>query len=159
MIDLAEIVPPERVILDLEVRGKAELLAALAGLAAGATGEPEDAVRAALDHREALGTTAVGGGIALPHARLAGLPVLTGFLVRLATPIECEAVDAEPVDLVVLLLAPEHAAHDYLRVLARVARVLADPERRRRLRRAGDVAAAHTALVGRGEPGAAASAA
>ena len=100
--------------------------------------------------REKLGSTAVGNGVAIPHGKLPKLGRLFGLFARLERPVDFEALDGQPVDLVFLLLAPEAAGADHLKALARVARLLRDPEiarklariarRRRALRRAGDAA-------------------
>ena len=76
--------------------------------------------------RERLGTTGVGNGIAIPHGKLAGLKKLHGVFARLSTPIDFEAIDERPVDLIFLLLAPETAGADHLKALARVSRLLRD---------------------------------
>ena len=82
---------------------------------------------ASLEQRERLGTTGIGDGVAIPHARLPGLGRLTGYFIRLKAPIEYDALDNAPVDLVFLLLAPEHAGADHLKALARISRLLRDP--------------------------------
>ena len=91
-------------------------------------------ILAALEQREKLGTTGIGDGIAIPHARVEGLDRLTGFFIRLAAPIEYDALDDAPVDLVFLLVAPEAASTLQLKALARIARLLRDPELGARLR-------------------------
>ena len=81
--------------------------------------------------REKLGSTGVGNGIAIPHGKLPKLDKLFGLFARLDRPIDFEALDGQPVDLIFLLLAPEGAGADHLKALARVARLLRDPERSR----------------------------
>ena len=71
--------------------------------------------------REKLGTTAVGYGVAIPHGKLPKLEKLFGFFARLERPIDFEAMDGQPVDLIFLLLAPEGAGADHLKALARIA--------------------------------------
>lgn len=94
------------------------------------------AVLDALQAREALGSTGVGQGIALPHARLAGLDRFFGLFARLPRPIEFDAIDERPVDLIFLLLIPERAGNDHLAALAAISRRLRDPAVATRLRAA-----------------------
>ena len=84
--------------------------------------------------REKLGSTAVGNGIAIPHGKLPKLEKLFGLFARLERPIDFEALDGQPVDLIFLLLAPEGAGADHLKALARIARLLRDPAIARKLR-------------------------
>ncbi|MEE8293132.1 MAG: PTS sugar transporter subunit IIA, partial [Kiloniellales bacterium] len=98
----------------------------LARRAADITGQPERAIFEVLIERERLGTTGVGNGIAIPHGKLAGLERLYGLFARLETPIDFDAIDEQPVDLICLLLAPESAGADHLKALARVSRLLRD---------------------------------
>ena len=76
--------------------------------------------------RERLGTTGVGNGIAIPHGKLPGIDRLYGLFARLETPIDFDAIDEQPVDLIFMLLAPENAGADHLKALARVSRLLRD---------------------------------
>lgn len=114
-------------VVRLRATCKAAALAELSRLAAARLGTPAAAISAAVTAREMLGSTGVGGGIALPHARLSGLEVPAGFFGRLDRPIDWRAVDGRPVDLVFLLLSParEDAAH--LAALAAVSRRLREP--------------------------------
>jgi PTS system nitrogen regulatory IIA component len=89
--------------------------------------------------REKLGSTAVGKGVAIPHGKLPKLGRLFGLFARLERGIDFEALDGQQVDLIFLLLAPEAAGADHLKALARVARLLRDPEIARRLRESRDV--------------------
>jgi PTS system nitrogen regulatory IIA component len=97
--------------------------------------------------REALGSTGTGAGIAIPHARLEGIARPFGILVRLAKPIDFEAIDGQPVDLVFLLLLPAEPQGDQLNALACAARMLRDAQILRDLRRAADDAALYRAAV------------
>ena len=96
--------------------------------------------------REKLGSTAVGNGVAIPHGKLPKLGRSFGLFARLERPIDFEALDGQPVDLVFLLLAPEAAGADHLKALARVARLLRDPEIAKKLRNSRDVDALYTVL-------------
>ena len=102
----------------------------LAAKAAELTGQNERAILEVLMQREKLGSTAVGNGIAIPHGKLPKLDKLFGLFARLGRPIDFEALDGQPVDLIFLLLAPEGAGADHLKALARVARLLRDAGRR-----------------------------
>ena len=97
--------------------------------------------------REKLGSTGVGNGIAIPHGKLPKLDKLFGLFARLDRPIDFEALDGQPVDLVFLLLAPEAAGADHLKALARVARLLRDPEVARKLRESRDAEALYAVLT------------
>lgn len=77
--------------------------------------------------REALGPTAFGGGAAIPHARLPGLDSCVALVAHLPQPVDWQANDGEPVDILVLLLSPEDAGADHLKALARISRTLRDP--------------------------------
>jgi PTS system nitrogen regulatory IIA component len=101
----------------------------------------------ALLEREALGSTGVGYGVAVPHARVAGLTRLRGVFVRLEQPIEFQAVDDRPVDLIFALFAPPDAGAEHLRALARVSRVLRQADLREQLRQAHGADAIHALLV------------
>jgi nitrogen PTS system EIIA component len=128
------------VVLGLRAGNKAELIKALAKRAAARLKLPAEAVAAPLLAREALGSTGIGRGIALPHARIANLPRPVGLLARLEKPVDFAAIDDEPIDLVFLLLTPENAGREHLAALAAVSRVLRDAAVTRRLRAARDAA-------------------
>lgn len=98
-----------------------------------------DILQAILE-REQLGSTAVGHGVVLPHARLPGLEAPIGGFARLLSPIDFDAVDEQPCDLVFMLLAPDGSGADHLRALAKVARVMRQPDLRAALREASDEA-------------------
>lgn len=123
-MEITDLLTPGSVIAALKSQGKKQLLQELAARAAPLTGLPERRIFETLSERERLGTTGVGQGIAIPHGRLNGLTKITGLFARLETPIDYDAVDNQPVDLVFLLLAPEQAGADHLKALARVSRLL-----------------------------------
>ena len=132
---------PQCVAIDLHAGSKKQLLNELTALAVkcpavAATSLSVRTVLAAVMERERLGTTGIGSGVAIPHARISGLTQMSAAFARLETPIEYEAVDDRPVDLVVMLLAPEDAGAEHLRALARVSRLLRREEIRARLRAA-----------------------
>ena len=97
--------------------------------------------------RERLGTTGVGDGVAIPHGKLANLPRLFGLFARLERPIDFEAIDEQPVDLIFLLLAPGGAGADHLKALARVSRLLRDRSMREKLRGSETPEALYALLV------------
>jgi PTS system nitrogen regulatory IIA component len=96
--------------------------------------------------RERLGSTGVGDGIAIPHAKLIKAKTILGIFARLVRPIDFESLDGAPVDLICLLIAPESAGADHLKALARVARLLRDPSVTAKLRAARDVSALYAVL-------------
>lgn len=147
MIDMGDIITLDRVLLGLRAASKRQVLQALSDTAARVTGVPATAILEVLIQRERLGTTGLGDGIAIPHAKLTPLGELVGFFARLAKPVDFDALDGEPVDLVFLLLAPDEAGADHLKALARIARILRDPELCQGLRRATTAAEAHALLV------------
>ncbi len=148
MVDMAELIVPERIVLDLRARSKRQLLQELAELAARDTEIDASRVLAALLEREKLGTTAIGEGIAIPHAKIEGLERILGGFVRLAEPLDFEALDEQPVDLVFFILAPVAASTEHLKALARLARLLRDPELRTRLRSESDIGRVYELLAG-----------
>ncbi|HUJ03173.1 MAG TPA: PTS IIA-like nitrogen regulatory protein PtsN [Rhizomicrobium sp.] len=135
-MEISTLLAPEAVFPSLKAQNKKQLLQELAERAAKLTHIPERRIFDTLTERERLGTTGMGQGIAIPHGRLAGLPKIVGLFARLETPIEYEAVDGQPVDLVFLLLAPEGAGADHLKALARVSRLLRNQQTCEKLRAA-----------------------
>ncbi len=125
-MEIADLVSVDGVVADLKVSSKKQALQELSQRAAALTGLHERAIFDTLLERERLGTTGVGVGIAIPHGKLPDLDRLHGLFARLAQPIDFEAIDEQPVDLIFLLLAPESAGADHLKALARVSRLLRD---------------------------------
>ncbi|AXJ95262.1 MULTISPECIES: PTS sugar transporter subunit IIA [unclassified Sphingomonas] len=136
MSDFSDLLRPDAVYTDVAVANKKTLFAQLAA-AAEALGIDPRSVAERLAAREKLGSTGFGGGVAIPHARLPGLDAVTGVFMRLAQPIEFDAVDDLPVDLIFLLLSPEDAGAEHLKALARVSRRLRDRTFLSKLRGAG----------------------
>ncbi|HEY9548147.1 MAG TPA: PTS IIA-like nitrogen regulatory protein PtsN, partial [Kiloniellaceae bacterium] len=125
-MDISDLILPESVIANLRVTSKKQALQELAKKAAEITGQPERALFEVLMERERLGTTGVGHGIGIPHGKLPELDRLYGLFARLETPIDFDAIDDHPVDLIFVLLAPETAGADHLKALARVSRLFRD---------------------------------
>ena len=122
------------VVLDLGAGSKRGLLQTLAAEAAGRLGRPAGEILDALRAREGLGSTALGRGVALPHARLAGDDPPVTLFARLRRPIDYEARDEQPVDLVFLMLWPEASPEGFLPALAETCQALREPQALRRLR-------------------------
>ncbi len=114
-------------------------------------GEVLDALLA----REAVGSTGVGAGVAVPHARLKALDRMRGVFLRLEAPVDFDAVDDQPVDLIFALLAPEAAGSEHLQALARVARLLRRADLREQLRQAHSADAVYALLAQPASPSAA----
>jgi nitrogen PTS system EIIA component len=144
---LADLVAPNAILPALKVNGKKQALQELAAKAAELSGQNERAVFEILLQREKLGSTGVGNGIAIPHGKLPKLNKLFGLFARLERPVDFEALDGQPVDLIFLLLAPEGAGADHLKALARVARLLRDSEIARKLRDSRDAEAIYAVLA------------
>ena len=144
---LSDLVAPNAIIPALRVNGKKQTLQELAGRAAELSGQNERTIFEVLLQREKLGSTGVGNGIAIPHGKLPKLNKLFGLFARLERPIDFEALDGQPIDLVFLLLAPEGAGADHLKALARVARLLRDGEVARKLRNSNDAEALYAVLA------------
>ena len=144
---LTDLVAPNAVVPALKVNNKKQAIQELAARAAELTGQNERGILEILLQREKLGSTAVGSGVAIPHGKLPKLGRLFGLFARLERPIDFEALDSQPVDLIFLLLAPETAGADHLKALARVARLLRDPEVARKLRESRDADAIYAVLA------------
>ncbi|MBJ3785704.1 PTS sugar transporter subunit IIA [Devosia sediminis] len=123
-MELADILAKHAVLSCTGVANKSQLFETLAKTASELTAFPQDQILATLTGREELGSTGLGNGIAIPHGKLQGLKSVTAVFARLDQPIDFDAVDDQPVDLVVMLLAPVGAGADHLKALSRVARLL-----------------------------------
>ena len=143
---LTDLVAPNAILPALKVNNKKQVLKELAARAAVLCGQNERSIFDILMQREKLGSTAVGNGIAIPHGKLPGLNRLFGLFARLERPIDFEALDGQPVDLIFLLLAPEDAGADHLKALARVARLLRDPSIAHKLRASRDAESLYAVL-------------
>ena len=154
-MNISDLLAPAAVLSALKVQGKKQLLQELATRGAFITHLPERKIFETLMERERLGTTGVGQGVAIPHGRLADLKAIHGVFARLETPIDYDAVDNQPVDLVFMLLAPEGAGADHLKALARVSRLLRNQAACEKLRAAKSAEALYAILT---EPSASAGA-
>jgi len=136
---LADILSADRVTTSMEARDKEAALQVVAGLFPGQ--EPEEIYRV-LREREALASTGIGSGVAIPHGRVRGLESLVAALAICRPGVDFESVDGLPVHIVVAILAPERSTGDHLKALARVSRVLRSEEVRHALVGAGSPEAA-----------------
>ena len=138
---------PDAVLAHAKATGKQALLAELAGKAAGLFKVDERKLFDRLLERERLGSTGIGGGIAIPHGRLTTVAKPVGLFARLAHPVDFDAIDERPVDIVFLLVTPEGAGADHLKALARVSRLLRDRSLVEKLRATEKADALYALLV------------
>ncbi|WP_411818814.1 PTS sugar transporter subunit IIA [Hyphococcus sp. DH-69] len=131
---LEDLLSPEGVIHNLRAKCKRDALQALADQASVIINRPASDIMATLLEREQLGSTGVGDGVAIPHGKMEDLNKIVGVLARVETPVTFDSVDDQPVDLVFMLLAPANATAAHLKALAKVSRLLRDPEARDALR-------------------------
>lgn len=125
-MEIWDLITPERVMAKPRVATKRQVLQELARRAASLLGEDEHKIFETLLEREQLGTTGIGGGTAVPHGRLPNLTQSFGLFARLEKPVDFEAIDSQPVDLVFLLLTPADAGANHLKALARISRLMRD---------------------------------
>ncbi|MFZ5836069.1 MAG: PTS IIA-like nitrogen regulatory protein PtsN [Pseudomonadota bacterium] len=155
-MSLADLLNPESVIARLQARSKKQALQELSVAAAKQCGFDAQSILNKLLERERLGSTGVGQGIAIPHAKFQEATRVAGVFARLDQPIDFESIDDRPVDLIFLLIAPETGGAEHLRALARVSRLLRNQELCTKLRGSRDRAALYALLT---EPAASSSAA
>jgi PTS system nitrogen regulatory IIA component len=146
-MELSDLLTQGSIIPSLKAKSKKQALQDLAELGAVVTGVSSRDLLEGLVQRERLGSTGLGGGIAIPHAKFKGLDRIHCLVGRLEQPIEFEAIDNEPVDLIFVLLAPEHASGDHLKALARISRLLREPKALDRLRAARDAKSLYAILT------------
>jgi PTS system nitrogen regulatory IIA component len=136
MSTLGELLLPNAVIARARWQGRKQVLSEMSGLMARTLGLDPREVHEAVQERERLGSTGVGEGVAIPHARIESLTRPVGGFARLLEPADFEAIDERPADLIFMLLAPTDAGADHLRALARAARVFRQERIRTALRQA-----------------------
>ena len=144
---LADLLQQDAIIPALKANSKKQLLQELAEKAAAVTGLPEREIFDVILQRERLGSTGVGNGIAIPHGRMPGIDRLVGLFARAEKPIDFDALDGQPVDIIFVLIAPEGAGADHLKALARVARVLRNQPVLEQVRKIRDPAAIYAILA------------
>ncbi len=146
-MELIDILLKDCIVACGKVTSKRQLLQLLAQKAHDAVGIDTQKTFETLMNREKLGSTGLGSGIAIPHGKIAGLEKVLAVFVRLENPIEFDAVDDQPVNLVMMLLAPEGAGADHLKALARVARLLRTESLVEQLRSSRDCSELHSLLT------------
>jgi len=135
---ITDILKSANVFLDVDTSSKKQILEKIAEHASSVVKCEEQVIFDALVERERLGTTGVGKGVAIPHARLAGLSELFCTFLRVS-PVDFEAIDSKPVDLIFCLLVPEESGADHLKALAHISKLLRDENAVTALRKAKDV--------------------
>ncbi|HEV7255951.1 MAG TPA: PTS IIA-like nitrogen regulatory protein PtsN [Mesorhizobium sp.] len=145
-MDLSDLIDVSAILPALRANSKKQVLQLVAEKAAEVTGLPERELFDTILQRERLGSTGIGSGIAIPHGKLMGVSRITGIFARLEAPVDFEALDDQPVDLIFLLVAPESAGADHLKALSRIARLLRDGETVAKIRGTRDASAIHALL-------------
>jgi len=130
---------------------KRSVMKQLADIAAQRIGADPQTVLAGLVEREQLGSTGFGQGVAIPHAKIEGLPQIYGLFARLSDPVDYKAIDGRPVDLIFLLLSPPDSGAEHLKALASISRVTRDSATMERLRGARSRDALAAVLMGADE--------
>lgn len=138
---LSTLIADGGIVADVSATSRKQVFHALAELASKSLSVPARPIHDALMERERLGSTGVGHGVAIPHARTDLVEEVSGFFLRLKQPVDFDAVDGRPTDLIFMLLAPEEAGAEHLKALAQVSRLLRRDDIRRSLRAAPDSAA------------------
>lgn len=135
-MNIQDFTAAQNVVAQLRVATKAQALHELARHAAASAGLDRVLVEKALLEREELGSTGIGKNVALPHARIPGLSRVYGVFARLERPVDFDAIDQQPVDLVFLLLAPDNTPRDQISALACISHLFRDAGTREQIRRA-----------------------
>jgi PTS system nitrogen regulatory IIA component len=133
-MNLAEIIDARAVLPHVKAQNKKQLLQELAGAMGGMVAVDHRIIFETLLTREKLGSTGLGQGIAIPHGRLPNITRVYGLFARLSAPVDYDSVDGAPVDLVFVLISPDQAGADHLKALARISRLLREPETISKLR-------------------------
>lgn len=149
---LTDLIDRDAVLPSLRVGTKKQALQELSERAARLCGLPAREIFDALLQRERLGSTGIGNGIAIPHGKLANVDHIFGVFARVEKPIDFEALDGEPVDLILLLVAPESAGADHLKALARAARLLRSQSTTAKLRATRDPSMLYSVLAEEPKP-------
>lgn len=150
-MELADLLVPGAVIAGVKATSKKQLLGSLAAHAGKLLGMDERRILEAILERERLGSTGLGGGVAIPHAKLGNLKSVMGVFMQLETPLDFDSLDGKPVDLVFLLLAPEDAGAEHLKALARVSRLFRDQAALAKLRGSSSSDALYALLTSHGQ--------
>jgi nitrogen PTS system EIIA component len=145
---ISDFLSPSEILLDVVATDKWQLLQDLAHKTASALDAPEALILTEILRREELGSTGTGGGVAVPHARIPGVAKPFGVLARLRQPVEFNAIDEKPVDLVFMLVLPSNGQNEQISTLACVARKLRDPKALIQLRQSRNTREAFEAFAG-----------
>ena len=146
-MELADILSEEAVLVGTNITNKRDILLRLSEKAGVLSGQPASEIFQALNDREQLGSTGLGNGIAVPHGKFAALKGVMAVFLKLDRPVDFDSVDDQPVDVVMMLLAPMGAGADHLKALARVARILRTDSVVDALRRTDDPARLYAILT------------
>ncbi len=146
-MELADLLGPDAVIANLRAKSKKQALQDLSAVAARLCGIDAPLILEKLLQRERLGTTGVGQGVAIPHAKFDQLGHIFAVFARLETAIDFESIDEQPVDLIFMLIAPEASGAEHLRTLARISRMLRNKSFCDKLRGSRDQAALYALLT------------
>lgn len=146
-MEITQILEPNAVKLIGKLTSKKRLFHDLGEIASDAYGLDANKTVNALQERESLGPTGVGHGVALPHARIEGLDRVVGAFIRLETPLDFDAVDRQPVDLIFALFAPAESGVEHLKALALVSRTMRNQDVCTKLRANADAATLHAILT------------
>ncbi|WP_291686922.1 PTS sugar transporter subunit IIA [Bradyrhizobium sp.] len=144
---ISDLLSPTDVMIDVRASGKRPLLQEFAARAAASLGLPVDQVLSTLHKREELGSTGIGKGVAIPHARLQEIQRPYGLFARLKPPLEFDAIDGQAVDIVFVLLLPAAVENEALGALALAARTLRSPETLARVRGARNASELYAAIA------------
>jgi len=125
-MDISNLIDMDTIFPKLKVSSKKQLIQELGNIAKNSIKRPVHEIATILMERERLGSTGVGHGVAIPHGRFAELNKICGIFAKLEKPVNYDALDNQPVDLVFLLLVPEEAGASHLKALAKISRVLRD---------------------------------
>lgn len=146
-MNLSDLLGAQAIMPALRAKSKKQLLQLMAGRASELTGLPEREIFDTVLQRERLGSTGAGNGLAIPHGKLPDLDQLQGVFATVENPVDFDAIDEQPVDVIFMLLAPEDAGADHLKALSRIARVLRRSDMMERIRGMHDATAIHAILV------------
>jgi PTS system nitrogen regulatory IIA component len=136
-LKITDFINTQSVIPALKSRDKSSAIEEMAGFLADCYSELDrQKVLDVLRDRESISTTAIGEGVAIPHGKLAGVERVLGVFARSPEGVDFASLDGEPTHLFFALIAPENAAADHLKALARISRLLKDDVFRRRLHEA-----------------------
>lgn len=144
---IAKLLPPSNIVLGLDVTSKKRLFEQAGLLFENNQGVARSLVFDSLFARERLGSTGLGQGVAIPHGRIKGLKEAVGAFVRLANPVPFDSPDGSPVNLVFVLLVPEHATEQHLQILSELAQMFSDRELRERLCHDTDAGSLHQTIT------------